>query len=137
MYKCNLGNTDTCIIFSVDPSAIPDSAREPEESRNISVVEGFGFVIVWSVPEQSEFIDEYEVIITELISRKRRNLPTLARVPSNESSYEFTTGQPFTEYSVKVDALLSVNGVSGRVPALVPITLQTAQGSELYSNGSE
>ena len=131
-----MGNTDTCIILSVDPSAIPDSAREPEERRNISVVEGFGFVILWSVPEQSEFIDRYEVIITELISRKSPILPTLARIPNN-ASYEFTTGQPFTEYSVKVDALLSVNGASGRVPALVPITLQTAQGSELYSNGSE
>ena len=128
VYMCSLGNTNTCIILSVEPSAIPDSAREPEERRNISVVEGFGFVIVWSVPEQSEFIDVYEVIITELTSR---NEPMTHHVPHNENQFEFTTGQPFTEYSVRVDGLLSVSGVNESVPVLVPTSLQTAQGSEL------
>ena len=125
---CSLGNTNTCIILSVDPSAIPDSAKVPKESRNVSEV---GFVIEWNVPEQSEFIDEYLVIIRELINRTRRNEPMTHRVPRNENQFEFTTGQPFTEYSVRVDGLLSVGGVNETVPVLVPTSLQTAQGSEL------
>ena len=52
-------------------------------------------------------------------------------VSRNENSFEFTAGQPFAKYSVRVDALLNVRDVIGSVPALVPTTLQTAQGSEL------
>ena len=92
---------------------------------------GFGFVIEWNVPEPSEFIVGYEVTITVLARRSRRNQPMTYNVSSNENSFSIIAGQPFTEYSVEVDALLNVNGVSGRVPALLPITLQTAQGSEL------
>ena len=104
-------------ILSVDPDAIPDSAREAVETKNVT--EGFGFVIVWNIPEPSEFIYKYEVIITELTRRKRRHEPMRFLVSSNENQFEFT------------NALLNVSGINGRVPALLPITLQTAQGSEL------
>ena len=125
---CSLGNS---IILSVDPSAIPDSAREPADSGNIT--DEFGFVIVWNVPEPSEFIYEYEVLITEQARRNRRNEPKPMRflVPSNENQFEFTDGTAYTDYLALVNAMLNVSVINGSVPALVPITLQTAQGSEL------
>ena len=120
-------------ILSVDPDAIPNSAREPVETKNITDSEKdiFGFEIVWNVPEPSEFIDEYEVIITEQAKRKRRNEPLRFLVLSNENQFQFTNGTAFTKYIAGVDALLNVSSINGRVPALLPITLQTAQGSEL------
>ena len=124
-----LGSTVTCIILSVDPDAAPDSVREPAGTTITTV----GFEIEWNVPEPREFIVRYEITITEQARRSRRNEPMkyMYNVSGNENSFPFTTGKPFTEYSVEVDALLDVNGVSGSVPALLPITLQTAQGSEL------
>ena len=114
-------------IFSVD------SAREPVETRNITDPEEelFGFLIVWNVPELSEFIDEYEVLIEDKGRRSRRNEPMRFLVPSIETSYEFTDGTAYTDYLARVDALVYVSGIIGRVPALLPIPLQTAQGSEL------
>ena len=133
VYMCSLGDTDTCVILSVDPDAVPVSAREPVETKNITDPEEeiFGFVIEWNVPEPREFIDKYEVIITDQGRRSRRNEPMIFPVPSNENSYEFTTGTAYTDYLARVDALFNVGGVIGRVPALLPIPLQTAQGSEL------
>ena len=121
-----LGSTVTCIILSVDPGT---SVREPAGTTITTV----GFEIEWNVPEPSEFIVRYVVTITEEARRSRRNQPMtyMYNVSSDETSFPFTAGKPFTKYSVGVDAVLDVNGVSGRVPALLPIPLETAQDSEL------
>ena len=132
-----MGDTDTCVILSVDPDAVPVSAKEPVETKNITDLEDeiFGFVIEWNVPEPREFIDEYEVIITEQPRRNRRNepepKPMRFLVPSNKNQFPFMDGTAYTDYLALVNALLNVSGINGSVPALLPITLQTAQGSEL------
>ena len=94
----------------------------------------FGFTITWNPPNVSQsFITGYEVHIDKVLSssgRRRRQGNSPFSVTSSMTEFEFTNGDPFTDYLVRVDADLNVNGAEDTVAALARTTLRTAEGSE-------
>ena len=116
-----------------DPGAVPDSAKAPAAATNVT--EGFGFTIIWNVPEvEPAFIDGYEVIINRAdLRRRKRQEDHILVVPADVTSYTYTTDEAFTDFLVRVDGLLRVSGQRGRVPALIETRLRTREGSELYT----
>ena len=108
-----------------DPDAIPGPAMEPKQA--INVTDGCGFIISWNVPDVNPtFIAEYEVIISRADSRRRKRQADSILVAPDQTSFIFITDQPYTDFLVRVDALLSVSGEIGRVPALVETRLRTS-----------
>ena len=88
----------------------------------------FGFIFTWNPPNVSQsFITGYEVHIDKVLSGSGRSSPFT--VNSSMTEFEFTNGDPFTDYQVRVDADLNVNGVKDTVAALARTTLRTAEGS--------
>ena len=53
----------------------------------------------------------------------------------NMRSYTFTEGQPFTQYNVRVDGVVELNGQEAQVVALTSTPLRTAEGGESFFNG--
>ena len=95
-----------------------------------------GFSFQWAPPSQvenPEFIDVYNVLIDQLSEQggigKRQVATNVANVNQTGTEFEFTAGQPFTDYSVRVDAVLNVNSDTTRVTALSPNTIMTEEGS--------
>ena len=83
------------------------------------------------------FITGYVVHIDKVLSgsgRRRREDTTPFPVDSSVTELEFTTGDPFTDYQVRVDADLNVNGAMATVAALASTTLTTAEGSESWTH---
>ena len=94
----------------------------------------FGFTITWNPPNVSQsFITGYKVHIDKVSSssgRRRRQGNSPFPVTSSITEFEFRNGDPFTDYLVRVDADLNVNGAVDTVAALARTTLRTAEGSE-------
>ena len=94
-----------------------------------------GFSFQWAPPaqvENPEFIEVYNVVIDQLPQQggrgKRQAATNVVNRNQTGTEFEFTAGQPFTDYSVRVDAVLNVNGVTTRVTALSPNTIMTEEG---------
>ena len=98
-----------------------------------------GFSFQWAPPAQvddnQEFIEVYNVVIDRLPQqggrRKRQAATNVVNVnqTGTDTNFQFTGGQPFTDYNVSVDAVLNINGVTTRVTALSPNTIKTEEGS--------
>ena len=93
-----------------------------------------GFTFRWAPPaqvENPEFIDLYNVVIDQLPEqdgrRKRQAATNVVNVNQTGTEFQFTTGDPFTGYTVGVDAVLNVNGDATRVTALSPNTIMTGE----------
>ena len=92
-----------------------------------------GFTISWNVPEvNTDFLTGYEITIKVAPSRRKR-LADGGNVDSSQTNFPFIDGKPFTNYTVSVDGLLSVNGAPGRVAALVATPVRTAEAGKLSS----
>ena len=97
-----------------------------------------GFSFQWAPPAQvddnQEFIEVYNVVIDRLPQQggrgKRQVATNVVNVtqPRTDTDFLFTAGQPFTDYSVRVDAVLNVRGDTTRVTALFPYTIMTEEG---------
>ena len=71
------------------------------------------------------------VEVSEDGRRRRQSLmPTATIDDTNMRSYTFTDGQPFTEYNVRVDGIVELNGEEARVVALTSTPVRTAEGGE-------
>ena len=102
--------------------------------------DGSGFTFSWARPvavQNPEFIDGYNVLILQTSNlagrRKRQTSPVLVRnetVPASQTNFVFNDGEPHTDYSVRVDAILDVNGVPATTVALAPTTITTSQTSK-------
>ena len=106
--------------------------RTPLQKRNISG----GFSFQWEPPAQVdnlEFIEVYNVVIEQLIEqggRRKRQSKNGVNVnqTGTDTDFQFTGGLPFTDYNVRVDAVLNVNGDTTRVTALSPNIIRTEEG---------
>ena len=62
--------------------------------------------------------------------RRQAMLPTATIDDPNMRSYTFTDGKPFTNYDVRVDGVVELNGEEARVVALTSTPVRTAEGGE-------
>ena len=116
--------------FFLSLAAIPVRAMAPAAPVDLT---SSGFVISWNVPDvNTDFLTGYEITIKVSPSRRKRQAVNdiVFNVSRSHTSFAFTDGKPFTNYTVSVDGLLSVNGVPGRVAALVATLLRTDEAGE-------
>ena len=104
------------------------------EPRGDPITTSRGFTFRWAPPaqvENPEFIDLYNVVIDQLPEqsgrRKRQAATNVVNVNQTGTEFQFTTGEPFTDYTVRVYAVLDVNGDTTRVTALSPNTIMTGE----------
>ena len=110
---------------------LPISAREPAEEP---ITVSNGFTITWNQPEllqNQNFLHRYEVFIAERGRRRRQSMVLTATIEDPITrSYTFNEGQPFTEYNVRVDGVVELNGEEVRVVTLTSTPVRTAEGGE-------
>ena len=113
---------------------IPDSAKKPPV---VPTTVSNGFTITWNEPEllqNQDLLRQYEVFIEEVFEAGRRRrqsmMPTATIDDTSMRSYNFTGGQPFTNYNVRVDGVVELNGEEARVVALTSTPVTTAEGGE-------
>ena len=97
----------------------------------------FGFKFGWNEPEpllNDAFLTGYHVFVEDPRpagrSKRQQRVPTATTGP-NETTYTFTNGTAFTDYTVSVEGVLDVNGDEATVTALAPTVLTTEGGGEL------
>ncbi|CAI8027895.1 Protein sidekick-2, partial [Geodia barretti] len=129
-------NTTSFISVAVpNVEEVADINRTPLQTP---VTTSGGFSFQWAPPAQvddnQEFIEVYNVVIDQLPQQggrgKRQVATNVVNVnqPRTDTDFQFTGGQPFTDYNVSVDAVLNVNGDTTRVTALSPNTIKTEEG---------
>ena len=130
------------VFSSMDSLSAEDRFMVPEINRNprdISDVTANGFTVEWNVPGPSVLplpglLTGYQVFISEVGGqRKRQAAEPIAFTGPEETSYTFTDGEPFTQYSVDVDGVVSVDGRNATVAALAGHITRTDEGSKLWS----
>ena len=114
---------------------LPDSAIMPAFVSNELDGGDFGFIIEWNMPQlpfNDDYLTGYRVFIDGPLSTSRRKrLITEYTTGADETTYTFRNGTAFTDYTVSVEAVLSVNGEEATVTALAPTDLTTADGGEV------
>ena len=125
-----------CISHTSDTEyveMIPESAKKPPV---VPTTQPNGFTITWNEPvllQNQDLLRRYEVFIgvSEDGRRRRQSMMPIATIDdTNMRSYTFTDGQPFTNYDVRVDGVVELNGENASVVALISTPVRTAEGGE-------
>ena len=121
---------------------LPGSAIMPASVSNEVDGGDFGFRIEWNEPElllNDAFLTGYRVFVEDprpAGRRKRQQRMPTATTGRDETTYTFRNGIAFTDYTVSVEGVLSVNGEEATVTALAPYMVTTEAGGESFVSNS-